>query len=78
MKKILSLFALGVILLQSCQEAEMDPAKVEAMVNEQAAPKIQEAEAAATKACEDRMATELQIKTDELVQEAKTAAASGK
>ncbi|MBL7773808.1 MAG: hypothetical protein JNM95_13165 [Chitinophagaceae bacterium] len=78
MKKILfSLFAVGMLATQACNnEATVDPAQTEAMVNEQAAAKIKEAEAEATAACEQRMANELQHMTDSMVHDAQMAAAT--
>jgi hypothetical protein len=80
MKKILfSLFAVGMLATQACNNvATVDPAQVEAQVNELAATKIHDAEAAATAACEQRMATEVQHMTDSMVHEAQMAAASGR
>lgn len=78
MKKILfSLLAAGMLATQACNnEAPVDPAKTEAMVNEQAAAKIKEAEAAATADCEQRMTSELQNMTDSMVHEAQMTAAT--
>ena len=70
------MFTLGSVLLYSCNEAKMDPATVEAKVNELAAEKIKEAEAKATADCETRMATELKTMTDSMVHAAQMANAA--
>lgn len=57
MKKII-FSLLGVAALASCNEVKMDQAAIDAKVNEAAAAQIKEAEAAATKACDERMASE--------------------
>ncbi|MEZ5046176.1 MAG: hypothetical protein R2831_04220 [Chitinophagaceae bacterium] len=75
-KLILSLSVLvGLAMLNSCGETAMDPAQVEAKVNEAAAVKIEEANAQANTECEARMATELKAATDSLVHAAQMAAA---
>lgn len=75
MKKIIfSLLSVGA--LASCNEAKMDQAAIDAKVNEAAAAKIKEAEAAATKACDERMASdEFNQAVTKMVQEAQAAKA---
>jgi len=59
---------LFVAAMQSCgEEAQMDPAVVQARVDSLAAGKIEEATAKATVDCETRMATEVRAMADSIV-----------
>lgn len=75
MKKILfSLFC--VAALASCNEAKMDQATIDAKVNEAAAAQIKDLEAAATKSCDERIASEeFNQAVSKMVEETKAAKA---
>lgn len=65
-----------IAIMASCGETKMDPAVLEAKVNEAAAAKIEAATTAATTECETRMAADLKHTTDSMVHAMQMAAAA--
>lgn len=67
-----AMLLVSIAMLQSCgEQAQMDPAAVQAKVDSLAAGKIEEMTAKATAECETRMATEVRAMADSIVNAAK-------
>lgn len=74
MRKIIysAMLLVSIATLQSCgEQAQMDPAAVQAKVDSLAAGKIEEMTAKATAECETRMTTEVKAMADSIVNAAK-------
>lgn len=72
-----AMLMVSIAILQSCgEQAQMDPAAVQAKVDSLAAGKIEEMTAKATAECETRMATEVKAMADSIVNAAKAKTAA--